>query len=233
MHSLPLMIQIFNSSSSSCASAGLPPVLLADTILPAMRGLCLLRILYHFLETSLVRTCPCCSEIYLDISSQTLFLSSIVNVELKAPNKLDLSASSKSTSAIISSWEKALERVFTFSLAIIFLLCNLRRGMSQTNVFCSFYVNLRTLKRWWALSKKSKSLKNKPGSDWKPAFSRSCKIIIAQFLSKRHKSTRKLANMYENNMYQQLMVISILFLGKSQIHGVARILMLHSGMNRP
>ena len=42
--------------------------------------------------------------------------------------------------------------------------------------------------------KKSKSLNNKPGRGRKPAFSRSSKIIIAKSLSKRHKSTRKLAN---------------------------------------
>ena len=65
-------------------------VLFADANLSAMRDLCLLRILYHFLKTlTLVCICPCCSESFLAISFQTLFLSSNVNVVLRALNKLD------------------------------------------------------------------------------------------------------------------------------------------------
>ena len=70
-------------------------------------------------------------------------------------------------------------------------------GMSQTDVSRHLDINLRTIQRWFALCKKSKSLKNKPGRGRKTAFSKSSKIIIAKSLSKRHKSTRKLAKILQ------------------------------------
>ena len=63
-------------------------------------------------------------------------------------------------------------------------------GMSQTKVSHALKINLRTIQRWWALSKKGKSLSNKPGRGRKKSLSKAAKIIIAKSLSKPHKSTR-------------------------------------------
>ena len=63
-------------------------------------------------------------------------------------------------------------------------------GMSQTMVSHALKINLRTIQRWWALSKSGKSLSNKPGRGRKNSLSKVAKIIIAKSLSKPHKSTR-------------------------------------------
>ena len=63
-------------------------------------------------------------------------------------------------------------------------------GMSQTKVSHALKINLRTIQRWWALSRGGKSLNNKPGRCRKNSLSKAAKIIIAKSLSKPHKSTR-------------------------------------------
>ena len=112
-NSFPLIDLSLASSSVSSASGDPPPVLRADNTLSLIMGLCLAYTLDHFLETSsLLLKVPCDCEISLAISSQTLFFSSKVKEQLKAPKSLDLFYKTKSTSEDISSDEKFFERVF-------------------------------------------------------------------------------------------------------------------------
>ena len=112
-NSFPLIDLSLASSSVSSASGDPPPVLRADNTLSLIMGLCLANTLDHYLETSsLLLKVPCDCEISLAISSQTLFFSSKVKEQLKAPKSLDLFSKTKSTSEDISSDEKFFARVF-------------------------------------------------------------------------------------------------------------------------
>lgn len=77
----------------------------------------------------------------------------------------------------------------------------LMAGKAQKEVAEELGVNIRTLKRWWALHKAGKSLGNKPGRGRKSTVSKIAKIVIAKSVGKRRQSARKLAKRLTRHGY--------------------------------
>ena len=69
----------------------------------------------------------------------------------------------------------------------------LEAGVQQRDVALRLSVGLRSIKRWWAASKRGQSLETKARSGRPKILNRVAKIVIAKTLEKRRHSTRKIA----------------------------------------